>query len=104
MNSNISYKSSLGVFTYGLAAAIICCNIDDLANDAAIIPSATYNYSIEEPAIDAPQIQNNIYLAETAEEDTANIIYKIIQSMSKEITPIDLEMLSVIDDNIWDLF
>ena len=82
--TKILYNSSVGVLTSTLMAATLMGNINDAS---FILPDIPYEYKVETPMIYMP-----------------HIILDVLAILTKKPSQLDLEMLSVMDDDIWDLF
>ncbi len=101
--SKITYKSINGILTYsgGLMATLLCnTSFDELST---IIPERNYKYSVEKSIISGPQINEN-YESISAYTELEKIIWDVLAILTKKPTQLDLEMLSTMDDNIWELF
>lgn len=100
--NNISYKSSAGIVTYGLVATLICNNT--LGEPSIILPEIPYKYQKEVPLVSAPQISEGSYQTISAYTELERIIWDVLAILIKKPSQLDLEMLSTMDDDIWDLF
>lgn len=83
--------------------ATLLCNttFDELST---IIPEINYKYSVEQPIISGPQINENYYESISAYTELEKVIWDVLAILTKKPTQLDLEMLSTMDDNIWELF
>lgn len=98
--TKILYNSSVGVLTSTLMAATLMGNINDAS---FILPDIPYEYKVETPMIYMPHITESFYQVESKYE-LEKIILDVLAILTKKPSQLDLEMLSVMDDDIWDLF
>lgn len=81
-------------------AATLMGNIN---KSSFILPDISYEYKVETPMIYVPQITESFYQVESRYE-LEKIILDVLAVLTKKPSQLDLEMLSVMDDDIWDLF
>lgn len=100
--NDILYKSSAGIVTYGLMATLICNNM--LGETSIILPEIPYKYKKEVSMISAPRIDESGYHSVSVYTELEKTIWHVLAVLTKEPSQLDLEMLSTMDDDIWDLF
>lgn len=75
-----------------------------LEKTSIILPEVPYKYKKENPMISAPLINESSYQLTSVYTELEKIIWNVLMVLTKKPSQLDLEMLSVMDDDIWDLF
>lgn len=75
-----------------------------LGEPSIILPEIPYKYKKEVLLISAPQISEGSYQTVSVYTELERIIWDVLAILTKKPSQLDLEMLSTMDDDIWDLF
>lgn len=98
---------------YGLMATMICnnnmlCNNEFIFPQEFKSPKGIYRRRKDQSIISAPKINCSytpITLSNTGYSELEKIVWDVLDILlSKQPTQLDLEMLSTMNDDIWDLF
>lgn len=93
---------------YGLMATIICNNREFFFPQEFEAPKNIYQQRIDQPIISIPKISceyTPTMFSNTEYSELEKIVWDVLDILlSKQPTQLDLEMLSTMNDDIWDLF
>lgn len=95
------------MMTYGVMAALIGGSASE--EPPIILPETPCRYKLskyekETQMISAPQIFEVDYDVISPHAELEKIISDVLEVLIKKPSQLDLEMLSMMDDDIWDLF
>ena len=93
---------------YGLMATIICNNREFFFPQEFESPKEIYQQRIDQSIISVPKIScgyTSTIFSNTKYSEIEKIVWNVLDTLlSKQQSQLDLEMLSTMDDDIWDLF